>query len=245
MIWQQVLMHKYVSTLQAHPAFAALMAETAAECAPLLSGVTGTHALLLDATGGPIPQLPGIARWTVLKLLPDGKRLEGPLRAEVDALPFSDGSFSLVLIRHLVGAGAPMKVLVAEATRVLASHGLLLALEFHSVSLWRPWLAARKRRGEDALRVVAPSRLQNVLRANGLVVRAQWRCGAPWPRPAGMRGLPHWSAEAAGAVYLLKARKRDNSGVVRRLHSRRTRQAREQVPWAPGAQRIIPERRGG
>ena len=240
-----MLMREAVSTLQADPAFAALMAESAAECAPLLKGVTGTHALVLDATGGPIPQLPGIGRWTVLKLSSGGKRLEGPLHAEVEALPFSDGSFSLVLIRHLVGAGAPMNALVAEATRVLASHGLLLALEFHPVSLWRPWLAARERRGEGALRVVGCNRLQHVLRANGLVVRAQWRCGAPWPRPAGMQGLPHWSAEAAGAVYLLKARKRDISGVVRRLSARRTRSAREQVPWAPGAQRIIPERRGG
>lgn len=230
-------MQKSVSTLQAHPAFAALMAETAAECAPLLNGVTGTHALLLDATCGPIPQLPGIGRWTVLKLSPNGRQLEGPLQAEVDALPFSDGSFSVVLIRHLVGAGAPMGELVAEAARVLASHGLLLTLEFHSLSLWRPWLAGRKRRGEDALGVVSPNRLQSVLRANGLVVRTQWRCGSPWPRSKGMQGLPRWSAEAAGAVYLLKARKRDSGGVVRRLSSRRTRSAREQVPWAPGAQR--------
>lgn len=238
-------MHKTVSTLQAHPAYAALAAETAAECAPLLKGVTGTHALLLDAAGGPIPQLPGIGRWTVLRLSAGSGHLEGPVRAEVDALPFSDGSFSLVLMRHVVGAGASMETLMGEAARVLASHGLLVALEFHSLSLWRPWLAARKRRGEDALRVVSPSRLQGALRANGLVVRAQWRCGAPWPRSGGMQGLPHWSAEAAGAVYLLKAHKRDSSGVVRRLHARRTRKAREQVPWAPGAQRILPERRGG
>jgi SAM-dependent methyltransferase len=239
-------MQKSVSTLQVHPAFATLMAETAAECVlPLLNRVTGTHALLLDATDGSIPQLPGIGRWTVLKLSAGGERLDGPVRAEVDALPFSDGSFSLVLMRHLVGAGAPVDALVAEASRVLASHGLLLALEFHSLSLWRPWLARRRRRGEDTLRVVAPSRLQTVLRANGLVVRAQWRCGAPWPRSEGMQGLPRWSAEAAGAVYLLKARKRDSNGVVRRLSARRTRSAREQVPWAPGAQRIIPERRGG
>lgn len=238
-------MQEMVSTLQAHPAFATLMAESAAECAPLLNGVTGTHALLLDATGGPIPQLSGIGRWTVLKFSADGARLEGPLRAQVEALPFADGSFSLVLIRLLIGAGAPMDALVSEAARVLASHGLLLALEFHSLSLWRPWLAGRRRRGEDALRVVSPNRLQGMLRAHGLVVRAQWRCGAPWPRPEGMRGLPHWSAEAAGAVYLLKARKRDSRGMVRRVHSRRTRSAREQVPWAPGAQRIIPERRDG
>jgi SAM-dependent methyltransferase len=230
-------MHAPVSTLQADPAFASLAAETTAECASLLGGITGTHALLLDAAGGPAPQVPGIGRWTVLRFSGEAGRMEGPLHAEVDALPFLDGSFSLVLIRHLLGAGAPADALITEATRVLASHGLLLTVEFHSLSLWRPWLAGRARRGEEALRVVSPNRLQAALRANGLVVRAQWRCGAPWPRPAGMRGLPHWSAEAAGAVYLLKARKRDSSGVVRRLHSRRTRSAREQVPWAPGAQR--------
>lgn len=226
-----------VSTLQKHPAFTALVTATTAECESLLGGVTGSQALLLDAAGGPVPQVPGIGRWTVLRCSASAGRLEGPLCAEVDALPFLDGSFSLVLIRHLVGAGAPMGPLIGEAARVLASHGLLLTMEFHSLSLWRPWLARRKGGGEDALRVVSSSRLQGVLRANGLVVRAQWRCGAPWPRATGMQGLPRWTAEAAGAVYLLKARKRDSSGVVRRLHSRRTRSAREQVPWAPGAQR--------
>lgn len=238
-------MTETISTLRSHPAFAALTADTVAGCASLLSTTTGSHALLLDAAGGPIPQLPGIGRWTVLKLVQGGARLEGPIRAEVDALPFLDGSFSLVLIRHLGGAGASVETLVTEAARVLASHGLLLTVEFHSLSLWRPWLARRLRRGEDALRAVSPNRLQKVLRTNGLVVRAQWRCGAPWPRAKGMQGLPRWCAEAAGAVYLLKARKRDSSGVVRRLHpTRRTRKAREQVPWAPGAQRTIPERRG-
>jgi SAM-dependent methyltransferase len=233
----QPQMQEMVSTLQTHPAFAALTAETTAECASRLDGITGTHALLLDATGGPVPQIPGIGRWTVLRVAGGVECLAGPLRAQVDALPFSDGSFSLVVIRHLVGAGVPAQALVSEGGRVLASHGLLLALEFHPLSLWRPWLAGRRRRGEEALRVVSPNRLQGALRANGLAVRGQWRCGAPWPRPEGMRGLPHWSAEAAGAVYLLKARKRDSSGIVRRLQSRRTRNAREQVPWAPGAQR--------
>lgn len=225
------------STQKAHPALATLMAETAAECASLLDGVTGSDALLLDATDGPIPQVPGIGRWTVMRLSDGGRRLSGPLRAEVDALPFSDGSFSLVLIRHLLGAGAPAQPLVAESARVLASHGLLFALEFHSISLWRPWLLRRSRKGEQSLQVVPPGRLQGTLRANGLMVRAQWRCGAPWPRATGMQGLPRWSAEAVGAVYVLKARKRDSHGVVRRLQARRTRSAREQVPWAPGAQR--------
>lgn len=234
------------STFRSHPAFVALTAEAMTGCTSLLEAATGSHALLLDAADGPIPQLPGIGRWTVLKLAAGGAQLEGPIRATVDALPFLDGSFSLVLIRHLGGAGAPLGALLTEAVRVLASHGLLLTVEFHSLSLWRPWLARRLRRGEDALRTISPNRLQKLLRANGLVVRAQWRCGAPWPRATGLQGLPRWSAEAAGAVYLLKARKRDNSGVVRRLHpTRRTRKAREQVPWAPGAQRSIPERRGG
>ena len=238
-------MTEAISIANAHPALAALVAETTAECASLLGGVTGTHALLLDAVGGPVPQLPGIGRWTVLRFSRAAECLQGPLRAEVDALPFSDGSFSLVLIRHLGGAGAAVDTLATEAARVLASHGLLLVMEFHSVSLWRPWLARRKHHEQGALKVVPPGRWQGALRAHGLVVRAQWRCGAPWPRSRGLQGLPRWSAEAAGAVYLLKARKRDSSGVVRRLSSRRTRSAREQVPWAPGAQRVIPERRGG
>lgn len=217
---------------------AALTTETAAECLSLVgAGLTGTHALLLDAAGGPIPQLPGIGRWTVLRLAAGKAQLEGPLRAEVENLPFADGSFSLVLIRRLGGAGAPVEALAAEGMRVLASHGLLLAIEFHPLSLWRGWLKRRTRRGGDALLAVAPRRWEAALRANGSVVRAMRRCGAPWPRGEGMRGLPKWSSEIAGAVYVLKARKRDQGGVVHRLGHKRTRAARERVPWAPGAQR--------
>lgn len=230
--------------MQSHPVVAALAAETASECLSLLSGVTGSHALLLDATGGPVPQLPGIGRWTVLRLAPGAAYLEGPLRAEVDALPFAGSSFSLVLFRHLGGAGAPAEALALEATRILASHGLLLVIEFDPMSLWRRWLKRRARRGEDSLLTIARRRWDSALRANGLVVRAQRRCGPPWPRIAGSRGLPHWTCEFAGAVYLLKARKRDESGVVRRLGRTRSRTSREQVPWAPGAHRILPERRG-
>ena len=231
-------MQEQISTLSSEPAMAALTVETAAECLSLVgAGLTGTHALLLDAAGGPIPQLSGIGRWTVLRLAAGTAQLEGPLRAEVENLPFADGSFSLVLIRHLGGAGAPVDALAAEGMRVLASHGLLLAIEFHPLSLWRGWLKRRIRRGEDALLAIAPRCWQTALRANGSVVRALRRCGAPWPRGKGARGLPHWSSELAGAVYLLKARKRDQGGVVRRLGHKRTRASREQVPWAPGAQR--------
>lgn len=231
-------MHQEVSILQPEPAMAALTAETAAECLSLVgAGLTGTHALLLDAAGGPIPQLPGIGRWTVLRLAAGKVQLEGPLRAEVDNLPFADGSFSLVLIRRLGGAGASVEALAAEGVRVLASHGLLLAIEFHPLSLWRGWLKRRARRGGDAFLAVAPRRWEAALRANGSLVRARRRCGAPWPRSKGTRGLPRWSADLAGAVYMLKARKRDDGGVIRRLGHKRTRAAREQVPWAPGAQR--------
>lgn len=237
-------MPEKVFSLQAHPAVAALIAETTAECLSLLNGVTGSHALLLDATGGAIPQLPGIGRWTVLRPAPKATCLEGQLRAEVEALPFAESSFSLVLFRHLGGAGAPVDALAAEAMRILASHGLLLAIEFDPLSLWRGWLKRRARRGEDSLLTIAQGRWESALRANGLIVHTQRRCGAPWPRVEGSRGLPHWTAELAGAVYLLKARKRDESGVVRRLGRKRSRTSREQVPWAPGAHRIFPERRG-
>ncbi|HXS74325.1 MAG TPA: methyltransferase domain-containing protein [Rhodanobacteraceae bacterium] len=229
-------MPEKIPNLQASPAFAALSVQTAAECLSMLAGVTGTHALLLDATDDSPPQIQGLGRWTVLRLS-QGGHLQGPVHAQIDALPFSDDSFSLVLIRHLAGAGVPPEALVGEAVRVLASHGLLLTMEFHPCSLWRPWLAKRRRHGDTALREVAPSRWQIALGARGVTVRTQRRCGAPWPRAQGTRGLPRWVCELAGAVYLLKARKRDESGVVQRLQSKRTRAAREQVPWASGAQR--------
>ncbi|HEY3521467.1 MAG TPA: methyltransferase type 11 [Rhodanobacteraceae bacterium] len=216
------------------PILAALAGRIAAECSPWLARTSGTHALLLDAIGAPAPQAAGLGRWTALSL---GERnnFEGPLRAEPAALPFCDNSFGAVLIRCLAGAGVPPGTLAGEAARVLAPHGVLLVVECHPLSAWRPWWAARRRRGEVALCAVAPRRWRSVLRQAGLSVGEPLRCGAAWPST---RAMPRWLEHACGDAWLLSARKRDDILVMQRLQHRRTRAVSERAPSMPGAHRL-------
>jgi SAM-dependent methyltransferase len=214
------------------PVFAALAKRTAAECLSRLARIAGTHALLLDAIGGPVPQTPGLGRWTALELSERGD-FEGPLRAQPGALPFCDNSFGAVLIRHLGGAGVPPRAVAGEAARVLAPHGVLLVIECHPLSLWRPWWSARRTRGEFFLGAVASRRWRSVLLRTGLAVGESTRCGAAWPST---REMPRWLERACGEAWLLSARKREDSLSMQRMQTRRARVA-EQAPWMPGAHR--------
>lgn len=219
--------------LQSHPAFRALTHRVLDESIALLGRVTGTHALLLDAIDAAAPQVEGLGRWTALRLsTPIG--LEGPLRAAPDALPFCDNSFGAVLIRHLAGARMRPQDLAPEAARVLAPHGLLLVIECHPFSIWRPWLAARLRRGESSIATFPPRQWERALREAGLVVETPRRCGAPWP---GTHAAPRWLERICGGAWLLAARKRDEAAIVQRLQPRRARAVAEQTSWLPGAHR--------
>lgn len=215
--------------------FSALSADATADCLPLLTGVTGTHALLLDALDGAPPSLPGLGRWTSLCLRGDG-RLDGPLRAGIDELPFIDGSFCLVLIRHAAGRGALPERIAQEAARVLAPHGLLVVIELHPWSGWRLWLARERRHGLDIPQATPPQQWVRALLGAGLSAGLTRRCGAPWPRQQGLRGLPRWMGRGGGA-YLLDARKRNGSGIAQRLQPARPYAAVEHASLVPGAQR--------
>jgi len=215
------------------PILTALANRTAAESLSRLARIAGTHALLLDAIGGPAPQTAGLGRWTALELSERGN-LTGPLRAEPDALPFCDNSFGAVLVRHLAGAGVSPRQVAAEAARVLAPHGLLLVVECHPLSLWRPWWAARRKRGEVFLRAVASHRWRSALLKAGLAVGEPSRCGAAWPST---RSMPRWLERTCGEAWLLSARKRDDATVAQRMQPRRTRAVAEHAPWMPGAHR--------
>lgn len=216
-------------------ALRSLLADAAGECQPALSRVTGTHALLLDTFGDePSPQVAGLGRWLSLRADENGG-LNGPLRASVDALPFVDGGFCAVLIRHAAGCGLQPGRIAGEAARVLAPHGLLLVVELHPWSAWRPWLDERLRRRDAIPDVVSPQRWRRAFQDNGLAPGEARRCGAPWPRADGARGLPRWFQRGGGA-YLIEARKHESAGIPQRLQNVRPR-AVEQGSWAPHAHR--------
>ncbi|MGH8212051.1 MAG: class I SAM-dependent methyltransferase [Rhodanobacteraceae bacterium] len=230
----QIPMLHAESNLSRDPVLAALAGRIAAECSSWLARTAGTHALLLDAIGAAAPMAAGLGRWTALNLSMRHD-FEGPLRADPAALPFCDNSFGAVLIRHLAGAGVPPRALAGEASRVLAPHGVLLVVECHPLSAWRPWWAARRKRGEVSLRAVAPRRWRSALNQAGLTVGEPLRCGAAWPST---RTMPRWLEHACGDAWLLSARKRDDGLVMQRMQHRLTRGVSERAPSMPGAHRL-------
>lgn len=200
-------------------AVAAIGADLAAFCAARLARVAGTHGLFLDGLGMPVPQVRGVARWTTLANSAAADAVwRGPLCGRLDALPFADDAFCVVL----AGLDAGVDVAVAdELARVLAAHGTLLVAGFHPRSLWR--------------RGVGPGRWERALRAAGLDVKPAVRCGAPWPRARGAAGLPAWLVRAAGGAWVIEARR----SVLATLPLRATagRRAMEPATLLPGARR--------
>ena len=199
-------------------ALAAIGADLSKLCATRLARVVGTHGLLLDGIGMPIPAVPGIACWTAL--LPSGTASEwqGPLRARIDALPFADDSCSAVLACFADAADVSF---APELARTLAPHGRLLVAGLHPRSLWR--------------RGVTPRRWERALRGAGLDVLPAARCGAPWPRANGATGLPRWLVHGLGGAWIIEARR----SVLTALPLRRAAAARavEHKTLLPGAHR--------
>jgi SAM-dependent methyltransferase len=204
------------------PALTAVERDAAAICVARLARVAGTHALLLDGAMGSTPSVAGLACWTVLRPGEHGECWQGALRTAIDALPFGDDSFCAVLVRFVDQAGMMPEAVAGELARVLAPHGVLLVADIHPHSLWP---AGTK-----------PGRWERALREQGLEVAATVRCGAPWPRPHGETGLPHWLVRSVGGGYVIEARRRTLSGITLRK-SGSTRRAVEHQPILPGAHR--------
>lgn len=194
-------------------------ADIAAFCALRLAHVAGTHGLILDGLGMPVPQVPGVARWTRLACPPEVDGVwQGPLRGRLDALPFADDAFSVVLAAfdESVDAGV-----AGELARVLAAHGTLLVAGFHPRSLWHGG--------------VGPGRWERALRRAGLDVRPAVRCGAPWPRSRGAAGLPRWLVRGAGGAWVIEARRNVLATLPLRVIA--GRRAMEPATLLPGAHR--------
>lgn len=199
-------------------ALAALGADVSTACATRLARVSGTHGLLLDGIGMPVPAAAGIACWTTLNPSDAGPVWHGALRAFPGELPFADDSFCAVLASFTDAADVSS---APELARVLAPHGKLLVAGLHPHSLWRCG--------------VAPRRWERALRRAGLDVRPAVRCGAPWPRVRGTAGLPRWLVRSAGGAWIVEARR----SVLAALPLRRTSTHRvvEHSPVMPGARR--------
>lgn len=187
-------------------------------CATRLARVAGTHGLLLDGRVLPRPVVAGVGCWTMLR--PDGAsaKWRGSLRLDVTELPLADDSFCVVLARFTGEADAAF---ASELARVLAPHGTLLVVGLHPRSFWH--------------RGVAPGRWERALRVAGLDVMPAVRCGAPWPRPRGAQGLPHWLVRGLGGAWLIEARR----SVLATLPLRKSagRRAVEHNTLLPGAHR--------
>lgn len=209
--------------MAADGARAALRREAATACAGYLARVAGTHALLLDEMATPPPQHPGIARWTVLHPAPHGAGWVGPLRADVDGLPFGDDSFCAVLVRFVGAALTEPCALAGELARVLAPHGVLLVVDLHAHSMWP---------GDG----VVPARWEQALRGAGLALAPAVRFGPPWPRVRGGAGLPRWLVRTLGGAYVIAAHRCGSAAIPLRVVAE-PRRAVEHGAFAPGARR--------
>lgn len=202
-------------------ALAALGADIGAFCAARLEHVAGTHGLFLDGLGMPVPQVPGVARWATLACPSDvDGAWQGPLRGRLNALPFADDAFCVVLAGFEASVD-DHEVVAGELARVLAAHGTLLVAGLHPRSLWR--------------RGVGPGRWERALRAAGLDVRPAVRCGAPWPRARGAVGLPGWLVRGAGGAWVVEARRSVLASLP--LRAVAGRRAMEHATLLPGAHR--------
>ncbi|MGH8184079.1 MAG: hypothetical protein ACREPH_10525 [Rhodanobacteraceae bacterium] len=187
-------------------------------CAARLARVAGTHGLLIDGMAMPTLVVTGVACWTRLQPTGSDAHWQGSLRAGIAELPFVDDSFCAVLARFAAGVDPAC---ASELARVLAPHGTLLVAGLHPRSLWQ--------------RGVVPGRWERALRAAGLDVIPAVRCGAPWPRPRGAEGLPHWLTRGFGGAWVVEARR----SVLATLPLRKSasRRAVEHNTLLPGAHR--------
>lgn len=146
------------------------------------------------------------------------------MRADTAALPFGDDSFCAVLVRFIGAAGLMPESIAAELSRVLAPHGVLLVTDFHPRSLWR---------GDSVL----PGRWERALRAVDMKVTPATRCGAPWPRARGAKGVPLWLVRRLGGAYVIEARRRTLAAIPLRKAVAKKRHAIEHNAFLPGARR--------
>lgn len=223
--------------IYATPQLAKLLADEARVLAPMLSGCTGDHGLHLT----PVPQadppaLPLLGHWATVKVM--GGHLGGDVRASgLEALPFVDDAFGVVLLRHALETTARQDNLLDEAIRVLAPGGMLAITGIHPVGLWSPWVARQSRGARP--RLTWPWWWSQRLVRDDFELSMPRRLGSAWPRAGGSP----LGESMVGGGYLLVARKKRPSALPLRpraaavpspmagsLASGARRNARESIP---------------
>lgn len=189
------------------PQVAKLLADEARVLAPLLARCTGDHGLHLTTSAkAEPPAIPLLGHWATIRVA--GADLAGDVHASgLEALPFVDESFGVVLLRHALETTARQDNLLDEAIRVLAPGGMLAITGIHPLGLWSPWVA-RQSRGPRP-RLTWPWWWSQRLVRDEFELSMPRRLGSAWPRAGG--------APAAGSLvgggYFLVARKKRPSAV--------------------------------
>jgi SAM-dependent methyltransferase len=205
-----------------------LLADETVAYMPDVRRCAGTRALLVSAAADdPPPNPPYLGQWVTLWLA-EG-RLRGDVCASADEpLPFMDGTFDLILLRHALEL-APLSL--DEIVRVLAPGGLLVLTGVSPLSGWTPWWLWRTR-GSDA-HARSPIQLAARLRRAEVQVERVQRVGHLLPLPANAGGrLAGW----LGGGYVLVARKKGPASAPTRLRPKPV-SAPVRTGLAPGARR--------
>jgi SAM-dependent methyltransferase len=189
--------------IYATPQIGKLLADEARVLSPLLTRCTGEHGLHLTASlQADPPALPLLGHWATVRVA--GPLLGGDVRASgLEALPFADDAFGVVLLRHALETTARQDNLLDEAIRVLAPGGMLAITGIHPVGLWSPWVA-RQARGTRP-RLTWPWWWSQRLVRDDFELSMPRRLGSAWPRAG---GSPVGESMVGGGYMLIARKKR-------------------------------------
>lgn len=184
-----------------------LLADEARVLAPLLARCTGDHGLHLTTSAkAEPPAIPLLGHWATVRVA--GAELGGDVRASgLEALPFADEAFGVVLLRHALETTARQDNLLDEAIRVLAPGGMLAITGIHPLGLWSPWVARQSRAPRP--RLTWPWWWSQRLVRDEFELSMPRRLGSAWPRAGGAPAL----GSLVGGGYFLVARKKRPSAV--------------------------------
>jgi SAM-dependent methyltransferase len=205
-----------------------LLADETVAYMPDVRRCAGSRALLVSvAADDRPPNPPYLGQWVTLRLA-EG-RLYGDVCADAnEPLPFVDGAFDLMLLRHALEL-APLPL--DEIVRVLAPGGLLVLTGVSPLSAWMPWWLWRMR--GKVTHATSPIQLAARLRRAELQVERVQRVGQLLPLPS---AVPGKASNWLGGGYVLVARKRGPASAPTRLRPKPVT-APVRAGLAPGARR--------